>query len=219
MSQAQLSSQLLAVDVLVPVTFQVPIGKCNSKADLNALPCSKSCRIIGEILKKHPLKDALTLSAPSPTIYMQQFWYAVHRAPDEKEVIRFKIDQHEVDFTLDMFRTALLDELVPVTFQVPTGKCNSKADLNALPCSKSCRIIGEILKKHPLKDALTLSAPSPTTYMQQFWYTVHRAPDEKEVIRFKIDQHEVDFTLDMFRTALRLPNQNQKNHLINHLNS
>ncbi|GJU49633.1 hypothetical protein Tco_1219188 [Tanacetum coccineum] len=59
MPEAHTSSQLLTTNGLVPVTFQVAIGKCNSKADLN---------------------------------------YTISRAPDEKEVIRFKIDQQEVDF-------------------------------------------------------------------------------------------------------------------------
>nr|GEX86049.1 copia protein [Tanacetum cinerariifolium] len=99
---AQPSSQLLTANDLVLVTFQVATRKCNSKADLNVLSCSKACKIIGEILKKYPLKDALTLSAPSPFIYMQQL-----RALDENKVIRFKIDQQEVDFTLANFRTAL----------------------------------------------------------------------------------------------------------------
>ncbi|GJY86327.1 retrovirus-related pol polyprotein from transposon TNT 1-94 [Tanacetum coccineum] len=63
----------------------------------------KPCKIIGEILKNHPLKDALTLSAPSPTIYLQQFWCMVHKVANAKDVIRFKIDQQEVDFTLDIF--------------------------------------------------------------------------------------------------------------------
>nr|GFA55990.1 hypothetical protein [Tanacetum cinerariifolium] len=104
MSQKHLSSQLPTANVLVPVTFQVPIGSCNSKADLNALPCSKSSKIIGEILKKYHLKDYLNLSSTSPTIYMQQFWYTVHKVQDEKEVIRFKADQQDVDFTLDVSR-------------------------------------------------------------------------------------------------------------------
>nr|GEX51098.1 signal peptide peptidase-like 2 [Tanacetum cinerariifolium] len=93
---AHTSSQLLTANDLVPITFQVAIGKCNSKADLNVLPCLKACKIVSDILKKHPLKDALTLSTPSPFIYMQKLWHTTSRAPNEKEVIRFKIDQHEV---------------------------------------------------------------------------------------------------------------------------
>ncbi|GKC16472.1 hypothetical protein Tco_1013254 [Tanacetum coccineum] len=58
-----------------------------------------------------------------------------------------------------------------------------------------------------MNNDLTLSAPSPTIYMQQFWYTIYIVPEEKGVIRFKIDQQKVDFSLETFRTALRLPNQ------------
>ncbi|GJR69865.1 hypothetical protein Tco_0015930 [Tanacetum coccineum] len=99
MSWVQKSSQLLAANDLVPVTFQVAILKFNSKAYLNVLPCLKACKIIGDILKKHPLKDALTLSAPSLFIYMQQLWYTISRALDEKEVIRFKIDRQKLKYT------------------------------------------------------------------------------------------------------------------------
>ncbi|GJY01290.1 hypothetical protein Tco_0359442 [Tanacetum coccineum] len=76
--------------------------------------------------------------------------------------------------------------------------------------ANSCEIIGEILKCHNLKDALTLFAPSPTIYLQQFWYTVYKVQDEKEAIRFKTDHQEVDFTLDTFCTVLLLPNQTSK---------
>nr|GEW56049.1 hypothetical protein [Tanacetum cinerariifolium] len=73
--------------------------------------------------------------------------------------------------------------------------------------ANSCKIIGEILKICNLKDELTLYALSPTIYLQQFWYIVYKVQDEKEVIRFKTDHPEVDFTLDTFRTVLLLPNQ------------
>ncbi|GJS89238.1 putative ribonuclease H-like domain-containing protein [Tanacetum coccineum] len=39
-------SQIITADQLVPVESQIPIGKCNSKADLNKLPCSPSCKIL-----------------------------------------------------------------------------------------------------------------------------------------------------------------------------
>ncbi|GJV70400.1 retrovirus-related pol polyprotein from transposon TNT 1-94 [Tanacetum coccineum] len=84
MFHAQSSSQLLTADQLVPLEFQIPVGKCNSKADLNKIPCLQSCKIIGEILKRHSLKGALTLSALAPIIYMQQFWHSVKVVKDSK---------------------------------------------------------------------------------------------------------------------------------------
>nr|GEX27003.1 hypothetical protein [Tanacetum cinerariifolium] len=103
MSQALSSSQPLSATELVPDTFQVQIGKCNSKVDMNAFPYLKSCKIIGEILKNHPLKDALTLSATSPTLYLQQFWYTkkkeklVGESSESKKPLRieFKAKQTE----------------------------------------------------------------------------------------------------------------------------
>ncbi|GJW66437.1 hypothetical protein Tco_0120861 [Tanacetum coccineum] len=74
MSQSQSSAQLLIIEQLVPMEFQIPIGKLNSKDVLPTLTCPKPCKIIGEILKDHSLRSALTLSAPAPIIYMQQLY-------------------------------------------------------------------------------------------------------------------------------------------------
>ncbi|GJZ72477.1 hypothetical protein Tco_0636328 [Tanacetum coccineum] len=82
-----------------------------------------------------------------------------------------------------------------------------EAALPNLPCPKICKIIGEILKDHSLHGDLTLSAPTSIIYMQQFWYTVRMAEDEKVVMRFKIYQQEVDLTLDTFRIVLQLPQE------------
>ncbi|GJU20878.1 putative reverse transcriptase domain-containing protein [Tanacetum coccineum] len=94
MSDIQSSSQLLTAAQLVLLALQVVVGKCNSKADLNKLPCSSPCKIVGKTLKHHPLSGALTLSASVPIIYMQQFWRSVHLG-DSKDILRFKIDQQE----------------------------------------------------------------------------------------------------------------------------
>ncbi|GJX50843.1 hypothetical protein Tco_0277688 [Tanacetum coccineum] len=77
MSDTQSSSQLFTVDQLVPLEFHITVGKCNSKSDLNKLPCSKSCKII------------------------------VKLGDDSKDILRFKIYQEEVDFYLDTFYTVL----------------------------------------------------------------------------------------------------------------
>ncbi|GJT78587.1 hypothetical protein Tco_1045312 [Tanacetum coccineum] len=57
---------------------------------------------------------------------------------------------------------------------------------------------------HPIATALTTSATVPIVYMQQFWQTL-KFDESKTIMRFKIDQHEVDFCLDTFRTVLQLP--------------
>nr|GEV77145.1 hypothetical protein [Tanacetum cinerariifolium] len=43
--------------------------------------------------------------------------------------------------------------------------------------------------------------------MQQFWYTVITVEDEKDLIRFRIDQQDVDFSPDTFFTMLQLPQE------------
>nr|GEW70222.1 hypothetical protein [Tanacetum cinerariifolium] len=104
MFQSQSFVPLLTPSQLVPKAYQVKVGKCNSKADLNKHPCSKSCKIVEEILKSHPLLGDLNLIVDAPIIYMRQFWYTVRKVEKEKETSRFQIDQQEVHFTLDMFR-------------------------------------------------------------------------------------------------------------------
>ncbi|GJW24699.1 phospholipase-like protein [Tanacetum coccineum] len=66
MSQTQSSSPLLIAAQLVPVDPQYPIGKANLRLNLDKLPCPAKYKIIGEILKCHVLKDALTLTASAP---------------------------------------------------------------------------------------------------------------------------------------------------------
>ncbi|GJZ92386.1 hypothetical protein Tco_0664451, partial [Tanacetum coccineum] len=72
-------SQILTVDQLIHVESQIPIGKCNSKADLNKPPCSSSCKIVGKNFKRHSLEGPLTLFAPAPIVYMQQFWHTIKK--------------------------------------------------------------------------------------------------------------------------------------------
>ncbi|GKC85518.1 hypothetical protein Tco_1141235 [Tanacetum coccineum] len=71
--------------------------------------------MISEILKKRPLKDALTLYAPSPTIYLQQFWYTVHKVQDEKEVIIFKTEPRRLTSLLILFSIGYVGQLEFVT--------------------------------------------------------------------------------------------------------
>ncbi|GJV68446.1 hypothetical protein Tco_1483955 [Tanacetum coccineum] len=97
------SSQPLTAAQLVLVDRQYEIEKANIKVDLNSLPCHAPSMIIDEILEHHSLKDALTLSASAPIIYMQQLRRTLQLA-DSKEAFKFRIDQqflpiigHDVD--------------------------------------------------------------------------------------------------------------------------
>ncbi|GJR88869.1 hypothetical protein Tco_0212880 [Tanacetum coccineum] len=77
------------------------------KVDLDSLPCPAPSMIIGEILKRHLLKDSLTFSSSAPIIYMQQLWYTLQLA-DSKEDFKFTIDQQE---TLNIPRTPKLKSI------------------------------------------------------------------------------------------------------------
>nr|GEW41250.1 hypothetical protein [Tanacetum cinerariifolium] len=52
---------------------------------------------------------------------------------------------------------------------------------------------------------------SPLIYMQQMWSTI-LLNDSKETLSFKIDQHDVDFSLADLRTMLHLPQETDNNH-------
>ncbi|GJR62946.1 retrovirus-related pol polyprotein from transposon TNT 1-94 [Tanacetum coccineum] len=66
-------------------------------------------------------------------------------------------------------------------------------------------IFGKILLDQPLSYALTATADVPAVYLQQFWQTVHKVPNTKDTIRFKLDTQEITYTVDMFHATLKLP--------------
>ncbi|GJX43604.1 hypothetical protein Tco_0260280 [Tanacetum coccineum] len=56
-----------------------------------------------------------------------------------------------------------------------------------IPCSPECKIVGQILLDHPLSYALTTTADVPVVYLQQFWQTVHKTPDNPFVAPVTIE--------------------------------
>ncbi|GJY32620.1 retrovirus-related pol polyprotein from transposon TNT 1-94 [Tanacetum coccineum] len=68
-----------------------------------------------------------------------------------------------------------------------------------------CKSVGQILLDHPLSYALTATIDVPAMYLQQFWKIVHKVPDTKDTIIFKLDTQEITYTVDMFRDTLKLP--------------
>ncbi|GJX86618.1 hypothetical protein Tco_0337392 [Tanacetum coccineum] len=61
--QSSSSQQITPANELVPLNYQVSIGRCNNKTTLPNIPCPKECRIVGKILKDHALSNALTATA------------------------------------------------------------------------------------------------------------------------------------------------------------
>ncbi|GJX16404.1 hypothetical protein Tco_0217236 [Tanacetum coccineum] len=103
------------------------------------------------------------------------------------------------------------DQLVLVNHQYKVAKANKKVDLTRLSCSVASKITGEILQRHSLRYALTGSTLVPLIYMQQLWNTIQLA-DSKEKFKFTIDEDEVTFSLNGFRTVLHLPHATDNNH-------
>nr|GEW28607.1 hypothetical protein [Tanacetum cinerariifolium] len=101
------STSQLTTTQLVHVDRRYEIARANIKVHLDSPPCHAPSKIIGEILKRHPLKDALTLSSLTPVIYMQQLCYILQLV-DSKESFNLKLDQQQdVEFTTADLRTML----------------------------------------------------------------------------------------------------------------
>ncbi|GKD97528.1 hypothetical protein Tco_1381425, partial [Tanacetum coccineum] len=91
---------------------------------------------------------------------------------------------------------------------------NSYAMLQSIPCSTKCKIVGQILLDHPLSYALTATVDVPAVYLQQFWKTVHKVPDTKDTIRFKLNTQEITYTVDMCLDTLKLPVETLENPFV-----
>ncbi|GJV48905.1 hypothetical protein Tco_1439117 [Tanacetum coccineum] len=62
--------------------------------------------------------------------------------------------------------------------------------------------------------ASTTTADVPAVYLQQFWKTVHKVPNTKDTIRFKLDTQEIVYTVDMFHDILKLPVETPDNPFV-----
>ncbi|GJW15103.1 hypothetical protein Tco_0019236 [Tanacetum coccineum] len=93
-------------------------------------------------------------------------------------------------------------------------RCNNYTVLQSIPCSPECKIVGQILLDHPLNYASTGTADVPAVYLQQFWQTVHKVPNTKDTVRFKLDTQEITYTMDMFRSILHLPVETPDNPFV-----
>ncbi|GJW25599.1 hypothetical protein Tco_0039410 [Tanacetum coccineum] len=83
-------------------------------------------------------------------------------------------------------------------------RCNNYVVLQIIPCSPKCKIVEKILLDHPLCYALTATTDVPTVYLQQFWQTVHKVPNTKDTIWFKLNTQEITYTVDMFQATLKV---------------
>ncbi|GJU20210.1 hypothetical protein Tco_1153552 [Tanacetum coccineum] len=109
-------------------------------------------------------------------------------------------------------------QIIPAAQLVPKfqgiRRCNNYAVLQSIPCSPECKIVGQILLDHLLSYALTATADVSAVHLQQFWKIVHKVPDTKDTIRFKLDYQDITYTLDMFHDTLKLPVETLDNPFI-----
>ncbi|GJY49075.1 hypothetical protein Tco_0439031 [Tanacetum coccineum] len=74
--------------------------------------------------------------------------------------------------------------------------------------------MGQLLVDHALSYALTATAYVPAVYLQQFWKTVRLVVNANETIRFTVDRKEITYTVDMFRSTLKLLVETPENPFI-----
>ncbi|GKD40391.1 hypothetical protein Tco_1260598, partial [Tanacetum coccineum] len=74
--------------------------------------------------------------------------------------------------------------------------------------------MGHFLVDHALSYALTTTADVLVVYLQQFWKTVRLVVNANETIRFTVDENEITYTVDMFRSTLKLPVETPENPFI-----
>ncbi|GJX73517.1 integrase, catalytic region, zinc finger, CCHC-type containing protein, partial [Tanacetum coccineum] len=122
-------------------TMKADIGRCNKYVVLQSIPCSPECKIFGKILLDQPLSYALTATADVPAVYLQQFWQAVHKVPNTKDTIRFKLDTQEITYIVDMFRA---------TLKLPVETLDNLFKKEAIQYPRFIKLmIADLMKKFP----------------------------------------------------------------------
>ncbi|GJU92251.1 hypothetical protein Tco_1304674 [Tanacetum coccineum] len=97
-----MAQQIIPAAQLVPKFQRITKEEQLNYAVFQSIPCSPECKIVGQILLNHPLSYALTASVDVLAVYLKQFWKTVHKVPNTKDTIRFKLDTQEITYTLDM---------------------------------------------------------------------------------------------------------------------
>ncbi|GJV36871.1 hypothetical protein Tco_1409348 [Tanacetum coccineum] len=97
------------------------------------------------------------------------------------------------------------DQLVRTNKYQHIGRCNNYAVLTNVPCLKECKIVLKLLVDHALSDTLTATVDILAVYLQKFWKTIKQVLNENNTIRFKLNNQEITYTVDMFRATLQLP--------------
>ncbi|GKB13626.1 hypothetical protein Tco_0847549 [Tanacetum coccineum] len=115
------------------------------------------------------------------------------------------IKEHVEKGTIELYFVGMEYQLVDLfTKALPKERrCNNYAVCQSIPCSPECKIVGQILLDHPLSYALTATVDVPVMYLQQFWRTVSKVPED--TIKFLLDTQQFTYIVDMFRDTLHLP--------------
>nr|GEV23658.1 hypothetical protein [Tanacetum cinerariifolium] len=131
-------------------------------------------------------------------------------------MIHDDVDDSEVRIEPGIFHMA--QQIISAAQLVPKfqgiGRCNNYVVLQSIPCSLECKDVGQIVLDHPLSYAFTAIADIPAVYLQQFWKTVRKVPNTDDTIIFKLESQETVYTVNMFRTTLKLPVETPENPFV-----
>ncbi|GJU52212.1 hypothetical protein Tco_1225926 [Tanacetum coccineum] len=152
------------------------------------IPCLKKCRIVRQLLVDHAISYALTATANVSAVYIQQFWKTVRQVPNHNETNQFMVNNEEITYTVNMFRTTLkLPVKTPEQpFIPPANFSYIKPFLRILVCQGSLKKVSAFFTKN-------LAQPCKKEKLQKQWNQLWKStcviPKRSEVARLKIDDN------------------------------
>ncbi|GJR80904.1 hypothetical protein Tco_0151689 [Tanacetum coccineum] len=123
------------------------------------------------------------------------------------------IKEHAEQGTIELYFVGIEYQLVDL-FTKALPKERFEYLVHRIVEQMECKIVGQLLVDHALSYALTANANVPAVYLQQFWKTVRLVVNANETIRFTVDRKEITYTMDMFRSTLKLPVETSENPFI-----
>ncbi|GJZ63442.1 retrovirus-related pol polyprotein from transposon TNT 1-94 [Tanacetum coccineum] len=189
-------------------SISTPMTTAKLDADLQGTPTDqmKYHRMIGGLMY---------LTASRPNIAFSTFIQIMQGAMTAvKAHLRAYNSGRKIDFIMAQHQPQQIlsrDLLVPPNKQYNLASANKNIDLTNLSCPPSSKILGDILRHHPLHLALAASALVSWIYIQQVCHTL-KLDYSKERFIFFIDAKEVTFSLNDLRTLFQFPQATDNNH-------
>nr|GEX41302.1 hypothetical protein [Tanacetum cinerariifolium] len=152
--------KFLTRDQLVPVFKQYDMASANKNMNLINPSCPPASKILGEILRRHPICYALITYASIPWIYMQQMWHTL-KLVDSKDKFKFMVDEEEVIVENDKVVKSIFNSRKTKRqgMRIPDSLLTEEIkQTNAFKCSKETFIIRIPNRKQPNPETLIRTA-------------------------------------------------------------